>query len=355
MYNKDEDQKQALTETEIDETSPEQYENINNKDDVIRQVREQQGDIAPINNQDFSSYQQGVSEKDYEIEEKGKISSSFGSNNYKDDEKQISEENIARLSIPNVDTEFYANYKPSLQELDEKVARGEHWTEREAETFAMAQGLESTIRENNRLAEAIKEANRTKKMALMTTVVLGGLLVAMLFAFTQYPKNRYIATKDNTAICEVKPTNNPFITDVTVAEFAKSAVLEMYSFDYINGQLQIERALSRYFTSEGRIDAVQAIETSGLVTHVSQNALTLRATAANAPMVEEKGITNGNIPVWTVRFPLIIDVFSGEKMPKETQRHIATVRLRADNASAANPTGLGVLSVTLVPDNSPQR
>lgn len=314
---------------------------------------------------DESTYQSGVSQEDYHEEEQTRNAEvSEISNNLDGIKNRIAdaenssedlEDDALRYYVPGDHDSYYANHQPSVEMLENIEGGLDALDDEAAREFAIRQGLESTIRENARLSEAIREANKAKIIALMISGLLSLLLIAMVWAFTQYPKNRYIPTKDNTAICNVDAFTNPSITDSTIADFAKQAVLDLYTFDYINYPDQTETTLSRYFTSQGRVDAVRAFDASGLLVHVAEQALTLKAGARHAPRIEEKGITNDGAPFWVVRFPMVLDIYSGAKTPKESQRHIVTVRLRADTASAANPTGLGILSVNMVPDNGPDR
>ncbi|MFB6349993.1 DotI/IcmL family type IV secretion protein [Moraxella sp. ZJ142] len=263
------------------------------------------------------------------------------------------EDEILHYQVPGYDHEFYANHNPSFENLSAaKSESGEGFSDRDAEMFAMNQGLEAAIREKAHLEVQIKQANKAKLMAMLVTCLLCILLVAMLTAFSYYPKRTYIATMDNTAVCSVNPQDNPNITDSTITEFAKNAVSTLYTIDYINYPTQIEQTMTRYFTSQGRVDQVAAFQASGILDTLSNRALTLRASTRNAPRIEEKGLTSDGKPYWVVRFPMVIDVYSGSTTPKETQRHLVTVRLRADTASAANPTGLGILAVAMVPDTS---
>lgn len=308
----------------------------------------------------YAKYQQGVTDEDYLVEEdlsqNVKIYGEKDIDTFDDNLVNVEEytdtavnSNIKRMQTPGRDDEFYANEQASLDYINAKQEREEGWSDKEAEQFAMVQGLESVLRENAQLNLAIKESNRTKKLSLMVSAALAILLSAMIFAFTQYPKTKYIATKDNTALCTVDPKNNPNISDTTITEFAKTAVLELYSLDYVNSADQVEKVTARYYTLEGRADAVAALRNMGTIDHLTRNALTLRASAMNTPRIIERTMTAEGHPMWKVQFPIVMDVFSGSIAPKETQYHLITVRVRADQATATNPTGLGVLSTTFEP------
>lgn len=310
---------------------------------------------------DDSQYQPGVSSEDYDVEkaigadapeQTARRLEQMGEHMSADLEAQGKEEYV-RYKVPGTHDDVYEKHIPSLDLLnklaDEQI-KPDEFTESEAERFAARQGLESVIRENARLNEDLRRADKARKRSGFVTIVLSGVLISMLWAFMSYPKNKYIATMDNQAICPVDASNNPNITDTQIANFAQSAATQLYTMDYVNYPDQVEATLSRYFTSQGRVDAVASFEEAGTLTSVATNALTLRAGVTHAPRIEEKGIDSDGAPYWVVRFPMVIDIYSGESTPKESKRYIASVRLRSDTASASNPTGLGVVTINLVPD-----
>ena len=218
--------------------------------------------------------------------------------------------------------------------------------------FSSQQGIASLTRENQQLIENA-ESQRTQIMRLMlVALVLTILLVVMLAVFAIYPKNRYIATKDNNAICNVEPRKNPNLTDVTIQNFAADGVIGLYSFSYVNYQTHIDDVLSRFYTSSGRRDTVEAIKP--MIETVQTQALTINAGMLGAAKIEQTGVNNLGQPFYIVRYPMVIDIYSGGKQPINQQYYIATVRVLADTASALNPQGLGITSVTLIPTDAPR-
>lgn len=262
---------------------------------------------------------------------------------------QTSSEDELSFKVPDFHTAYYAGHEPSLDDLAARDTQKDSFTETEAERFAMRQGLETTIRANARLHEELKYAKRSRQRIGLVAIALSILLATLLYGFTQYPKNRYIATKDNTAICGVEAHQNPNLTDPQIADFAKDAVLQTYTLDYVNYADQVEAAMSRYYTASGRIAQVKAFETAGTLKDIGSKAITLRAGAVNAPRIEEKGIDNSGKYFWVVRFPLVIDSYSGSTTPVKTSKFVASVTVKGDTATAQNPAGLGVEIVNLIP------
>ena len=215
--------------------------------------------------------------------------------------------------------------------------------------FATNMSTQSVHRENTRLYKDIKSKSSNLKLSLGVNAGLIFLLILFIIAFINLPKTKYIATKDNASICEVYPSDNPNLTDATIREFGKDAVLNLYTFDYINYETQINNVLERNFTPIGRDATNQAMERAGIIQYVTENALTFKSSAMNAARIEEKSVNADGKDYWIVRFPMVLDIYSGKLTPIDTQRHMVTVRIVADTASVSNPNGLGVSSVTLAP------
>lgn len=197
----------------------------------------------------------------------------------------------------------------------------------------------------------VRKDSKAFKSALTKSIILNALLVFLLLvmvaAFTFYPKTKYIPTKDNTAICEVYPEDNPNLTDAAISEFAKDGVLNLYTFDYINYEQQMNATLDRFFTPQGRAATVQAISEAELADYARDKALTFRASAINAVRIEQSANDKNGRAYWIVRFPMVLDIYSGSLTPIDSQRHMVTVRVSADTASVSNPRGLGISSVSL--------
>lgn len=266
----------------------------------------------------------------------------------KNDDDNGAEEMTTHHEIENeqkYDSENEADY------IDDTVDSHIHASDDDAgaELYAAQMGTQSVYRENEKLHDDIKTKGTNLKLSLGVNAGLTFLLILFIIAFINLPKTKYIATKDNTAICEVYPADNPNLTDTTIREFGKDAVLGLYTFDYINYETQINTVLERNFTAIGRGATNEAMDRAGIISYVTDNALTFKASAMNAARIEEKSVNSDGKDYWIVRFPMVLDIYSGKLTPIDTQRHMVTVRIVADTASVSNPNGLGVSSVTLAP------
>lgn len=171
-----------------------------------------------------------------------------------------------------------------------------------------------------------------------------------MFLFASYPKYRTVQTVDNSVICEIDPKDNPALTDAAIQDFARSAVLAAYSFDYASYRDQLEYATTRYFTSEGRAAFNRALRSSGSLNHIISNNLIMKTFVTSAAQIEDKGIDgNTGQAYWVVRMPVTTEFYTGGSKPADTQKFVAQVRVVSTTRDALNTKGIGVHSLTLRP------
>lgn len=210
-------------------------------------------------------------------------------------------------------------------------------------------GFINIARENYDLREKIRKERRFSIISVVAICICLGLIALLLYLFAVYPKYKVVQTIDNSVICELKPENNPMLTDVAIQDFAKSAVLSAYSFNYINYRDEINNATTRYFTTEGRTAFNRALRTSGSLDHIISNNLIMKSMAISAPQIEEKGVDNKGRSYWIVRMPITTEFFTGQVKAADSQSFVAQVRVVTTDRDAFNPKGLGVYSLTLRP------
>ena len=225
---------------------------------------------------------------------------------------------------------------------------GEFVSVESAEQLSRDENLFALLRRYSSLTLDNRAARKRTSYLLLAVIILSALVIVLVYAFTLYPKTVYIATKDNSAICEVLPQDNPYLTDLAISEFGRDGILSLYSINFTNWQEQTDRVFDEYFTSDGRIRTIEALKQSGLIAYVDNNALSLRANSTKTSHVESKGFFPNGDPYWTVSFPFVVEVYSGrEKEPIQIRQYVATARVVVDRASANNPKGLGIDAVTL--------
>lgn len=214
---------------------------------------------------------------------------------------------------------------------------------------SLGTGMMLVSRENFDLREKVRKERRFNILTLMGLVVCLAIIAILLYMFTVYPKYRVVQTVDNSVICEIDPSDNPQLTDVAIQDFAKTAVLSAYSFDYVNYRDQINNATTRYFTPDGRAAFNTALRSSGSLDHIIANNLIMKSMTLQSPQIEEKGLDSRGKPYWIVRMPIATEFYTGTAKAADVQSFVAQVRVVNTQRDAFNPRGLGVLSMTLRP------
>lgn len=191
---------------------------------------------------------------------------------------------------------------------------------------------------------------RNLRIWLTNGMLIIGLVVTVSGVLYGYPKYRYIATADNQAICQVTTQSTPRVSAADVTNFAKDAVLNSYSYDYVNYRPLINEAAARWYTQAGRRAFMVGLDASGNLERVIKGRLILRSMATQTPQLEEISPAIGTPQEWTVVVPIAIEFFQGgSETPLSRQEFRANVKVVRTQASANNLRGILVDSIVLMP------
>jgi len=196
-----------------------------------------------------------------------------------------------------------------------------------------------------------------KKQNLRVWSAAGSLSLVLLLGtgsvFWWFPKYRFIPTTDNKAICEVNSDSSSTVTPSSLVDNAADAMVESYTYDYINYRETIDRITGKWYTFDGRKGYMKSLDDSGNLERVVKGRLIMRAFKTNAAQLESEG----EDPVsgkkfWMVHVPLAIEFYvGGSTVPTSTQDFLAEVKVIEMQATAANTKGTGVDNVVLRPSS----
>lgn len=209
----------------------------------------------------------------------------------------------------------------------------------------------SVVREVARLQlENVHLKRRNLRIWSANFVLATGFVVTIIGVLYAFPKYRWIPTTDNQAVCQVTPESEPRVSAADVTNFAKDAVLNSYSYDYVNYRSVINEAAARWYTESGRRAFMQGLDSSGNLQRVISGRMILRSMATRTAQLEEISPATGIPQSWTVVVPIAIEFFSGgADKPLSRQDFRAAVKVVRISASAANQKGIAVESVVLMP------
>lgn len=213
----------------------------------------------------------------------------------------------------------------------------------------LSPALLTVHKENLHLEQNLYQSRKTVRLS---AVIAGCSIVAnivLVAGFFQYPKYKTIQTIDNSVICELSPQDNPILSHASIEDFAKSAALAAYSYDYVNYREMLHSATTKYFTEDGKEAFNRVLNNSGFVNHILANKLSIKPVVLSAPRLENQGVDKFNNLYWIVRVPIKIDFYVGSSMPKASERYVAQIRVVQTKRDAHNPRGIGVKTLTLHP------
>jgi intracellular multiplication protein IcmL len=173
------------------------------------------------------------------------------------------------------------------------------------------------------------------------------LSIAIYMWLAVFPKYKYIVTTNNQAICQAGLSDNPLVTPATLSAYALDAVVNSYTYDYINYRSVLNRVADTYYTSNGRKAFFKSLDQSQNLRRVIEGRYILRAYPINAPQVEQQGIS-GTQKFWVVKVPIAIEFYSGNLgKPQSRKTFLASVTLVQEPASALNLKGIAVDGLVL--------
>ncbi len=183
----------------------------------------------------------------------------------------------------------------------------------------------------------------------ITTVVL--LFLTFVLVFVTEP-DRFVWAHDGTGeeVCRPVVLETPAIGLVTVAEFARDAVIEINSYDFLNWDAEIPAALNAYFTPAAARNYLRGFERSRLLANVRESYFTVSAISTRPPMVVATYAVSGR-RAWDVQIPVQIFYQTGAVTlaggeTQRTQHEVFTVTVVEQAPSRENFRGVAVDGIT---------
>lgn len=195
---------------------------------------------------------------------------------------------------------------------------------------------------------------RSVHVVLMATVCIAAIVLLFLtfvLVFVTEP-DRFVWVKDSSddVACSPVILDEPAIGLVTVAEFARDAVIEINSYDYLNWDTVIPAALNAYFAPAAARNYMRGFERSRLLANVRDSYFTVAAIATRPPMVVSTYTISGR-RAWDVQIPVQIFYQTGAVTlaggeTQRTQNEVFTVTVVEQAPSRESFRGVAVDGIT---------
>lgn len=213
-------------------------------------------------------------------------------------------------------------------------------TEAGVEEFSVLANQRALYEENRALKDSLTKSDRNFYILLLSLIVSIIAFIASILVFTKIPKTQYIATADNTAICNVLPQDNPNYTNENIRNFAQEAVTSLYTFSFLDADARLADNLSLYFTESGKESISRALNAADLVGSIKRTAKNIRGYPTSAPIITEVG--DG---FWKVQFNFTIEVYGASPKAEDVRERRIIAKVVPVTRSVTNYTGLGIESI----------
>ncbi|MCP2041166.1 intracellular multiplication protein IcmL [Neisseria sp. HSC-16F19] len=247
---------------------------------------------------------------------------------------------------------------PSAEETVEEGDDGEVVSEKDLdrkkleEQYALAPTtpLAKVLSENAELKLALLHAKKANLRIWTLVGLLAVLVGVVVYAWVEmYPKYKYIVTTNNQAICQAGAADRPLVTPATLAAYAQDAVVNSYTYDYVNYREDLNRIGNTYYTDRGRAAYFDSLDQSDNLKRVIDGRYILKAYPLGSPILQSQGV-NGGRRYWVVQVPVGIEFYTGNLgKPQSSQQFLAMVTVTEEPASKLNLKGIAVDNLVLHP------
>ncbi|KVV07472.1 DotI/IcmL family type IV secretion protein [Burkholderia ubonensis] len=206
------------------------------------------------------------------------------------------------------------------------------------------------VLENEQLRAGAKKSE--SKHSINYLVIIAGQFGIILFllwlTFSYFPLQKYIPTQNAAAICTFDPIDKPNISAAQVVDYAKDAVVTIYSTDYANYRTTITNAADKFMLPEFRSPFMQTMSQSDFLKALVSNQFTVTAitTPNQPPQVVREGVLNGAY-AWKVQVPLTFYYTSGRQQHDDRVVAEVTITRTDPTKTRLNPSAIGVSWIDL--------
>ena len=197
--------------------------------------------------------------------------------------------------------------------------------------------------------ETITSLNKKNKLALNLLIV--GIIafaittVIILFFVRKY---EFKAVKDGQTICTLTSEAMARASNIGLIDYTKDAIIDAYSYDYVDYADQLKTAGNKWFTPEGNTAFLKTIQDESGLENVLASRLTVKTRSLGLAQIEKEGFTQEMKRFWKIHVPIVVEYYTDIKgKPVNGNRYVAEVELIQDEPSKLNLKGFSVNSVKL--------
>lgn len=178
---------------------------------------------------------------------------------------------------------------------------------------------------------------RIVSILLLTFLIIGLLIGALIYVVTHPPSPKYFATDTTGRIVPLLPLDQPNMSTATLLQWANMASVAAFTYNFVDYRAQLQAA-SEFFTTEGWQAFLQSIVSSNNLTAVKAKNLVVSAVATGAPIITQQGVVDGRY-TWQVQMPMLVTYQSASQVtPQSLMVTLVITRI----STLDSPTGIGI-------------
>jgi intracellular multiplication protein IcmL len=204
-------------------------------------------------------------------------------------------------------------------------------------------GMVDLVRDNLALLAERNEERKDHARAYVNIIGVLALIVVFLLylVFVHFPQYQYLATSNTSGVCSVQPIDKAYIPEAQVKDFAESAVVSIYTYNYGTYHKDISTASNTYFSNDFGDAFMNVFSNSQELQDVIQKRFLVSAVSnpTQPPVVSRSGLRKGAW-AWVVEVPVLVYYVSGRD--EHEDKMLATVTVVQVPPTLSNPKGLAV-------------
>ena len=181
----------------------------------------------------------------------------------------------------------------------------------------------------------------TRRLAV-SNVILGGALLAMIgdriWLGHHPPPTKFVLTDAHGNQLEVKPMDEPVMSDADLVDWVAKAAVSCYNFDYVHYRETFSSYVRPYFTNNGWDGVLSNMKASKNIEEVVKDSMVVEGVVRRPPALVDSTIIGG-VATWTFEVPILVSFRNTNAM---REQRITAKLIVTRVAPTFHPQGIAV-------------
>lgn len=191
----------------------------------------------------------------------------------------------------------------------------------------------------------MRASNKTYKVIVISQLIaIVGLSFVCWQMFSHQPEQKIIGLTNDMRVITLAPLSDPKLSNAQIVAWATRAVIDTYTFDFVNYRGQLQKAGNEYFTQEGFVAFAKELKSSGVLDRVKEGKYVLSTTVTSTPTIVSQGQINGR-HAWKIQAPVVVTLQNSGQRSSE-KRLVEIVALRSQELLDKGGVGITRFAVS---------